>query len=427
MLSRSYPPLRLSFAVWGLGAALYLIAFFQRVAPAVITTELMSEFALGAAALGNLSAFYFYGYVAIQIPTGVLVDHWGPRRVLSGGATIAALGTFLFALAPSFALVGLGRMLIGASVGVAFVAMLKLSMHWFHPSRFAAISGLALACGIVGAVSAGAPLRLLVDGFGWRAVIVVSGFATALLAVFTWIAVRDDPRHRGYRSYMPDAHESAPRHSMLGGIRHVLRYRNIWLLFLVLGGLAGPPLTFAGLWGVPFLITHYRLTPALAALITSTLLVALAVSGPLIGAASDRIGRRKPLLLAGALASAIAWAMVIFIPALPIGVLIGLLLLTGISSSVMIIGFAFVKESVPVALAGTATGIANMGTMMGAMVLQPAVGWMLDRRWDGTIANGARAYGPDAYQAGFALMLAWAAVSLALVGLTRETHCKQHG
>ena len=426
VLNPPYPPLRLSFAVWGLGGALYLIAFFQRVAPAVITVELMSEFALGAAALGNLSAFYFYSYVAMQIPTGVLVDHWGPRRVLTAGAGIAALGTFLFALTPSFALVGFGRLLIGASVGVAFVAMMKLSTHWFHPSRFAAISGLALTCGIVGAVSAGAPLRMLVDGFGWRAVMIVSGIATAALAVVTWVIVRDDPSGRGYRSYMRMTSESSPRHSMLGGIRHVLRYRNIWMLFLSPGGVAGPALAFSGLWGVPFLTTHYAVTTAQAALMTSALLIAWAVGGPLVGAASDRIGRRKPLLLAGFLTSGTAWAIVFLIPSLPIGVLIALLLLIGFSSSVIIVGFAFAKESVPVALAGTSTGFANMGTMAGGMVLQPAVGWMLDRSWDGTVANGVRIYGFDAYQAGFALMLIWTVASLVLVSFTRETYCRQH-
>jgi len=89
----------------GLGALLYLIGFFHRVAPAVITSELVVEFSLSAAALGNLSAAYFYSYVAMQIPTGILADHWGPRRTLAAGAAVAAAGTLLFALAHTLALV----------------------------------------------------------------------------------------------------------------------------------------------------------------------------------------------------------------------------------------------------------------------------------------------------------------------------------
>lgn len=92
-LATNHPPLKLSWMIWGLGALLYLIGFYQRVAPAMITTELMLDFSLSAAALGNLSALYFYSYVAMQVPTGLLADHWGPRRLLSLGAMVAALGT----------------------------------------------------------------------------------------------------------------------------------------------------------------------------------------------------------------------------------------------------------------------------------------------------------------------------------------------
>jgi MFS family permease len=89
------PPLRLAWTVWGLGALLYLFAFYQRVAPAVMTDQLMADFAIGGAALGNLSAFYFYAYVAMQIPTGVLADRWGPRRVLAAGAGVVNMGPLL--------------------------------------------------------------------------------------------------------------------------------------------------------------------------------------------------------------------------------------------------------------------------------------------------------------------------------------------
>ena len=84
------PPARLAWTIWGLGSLVYLAAFFQRVAPAVMTDQLMAEFALGGAALGNLSAFYFYAYVAMQIPTGLLADRWGPRKLLAAGTAIAA-------------------------------------------------------------------------------------------------------------------------------------------------------------------------------------------------------------------------------------------------------------------------------------------------------------------------------------------------
>ncbi len=420
---RAYPPLRLAFAMWGLGAAFYLIGFYQRVAPAVITRELMSEFSIGAAALGNLAAFYYYSYVAIQIPAGVLADRWGPRRVLTAGAAIAAAGTLMFALATDYAAAGLGRLLIGGSVGVAFVSMLKLAGNWFAPTRFAMIAGLALACGVLGAVSAGVPLRLLVDAFGWRNVMSVAAAVTGLLAVAIWLAVRDDPAERGYASYAP----SAPaRHTpVLQGIRQALATRNVWLVFLISGAVSGPALTFGGLWGVPFLSTHYRLSTSQASLVTSLVLVCWAVAGPFVGALSDRMRRRKPLYVLGAVLAAAGWGCALLLPQLPLTLLVLLLAFTGCASSAVMVGFAIAKESAPAALAGTAGGIANMGNMLGGMIMQPAVGWMLDRRWTGALAKGVRVYDFDAYRAGFALMLVWLAAALLLLVFVRETHCRQ--
>lgn len=420
---RAYPSLHLAFTMWGLGAALYLIGFYQRVAPAVITRELMSEFTLGAAALGNLAAFYYYSYVAMQIPAGLLADRWGPRRALTAGAAVAAAGTLLFALAPGYAAASLGRLLIGGSVGVAFVAMLKLAGHWFAPTRFAMLSGLALACGVLGAVSAGVPLRLLVDAFGWRNVMSVAAALTGLLAVVIWTAVRDDPSERGYASYAP----TAPIHHapILQSIRQTLASRNVWLVFLISGAVSGPTLTFGGLWGVPFLSTHYGLSTSQASMITSLLLVCWAVAGPFVGALSDRLRRRKPLYALGAVLATAGWCAALLLPGVPLPVLIVLLGFTGCASAAVMVGFAIAKESAPAALAGTAGGIANMGNMLGSMIMQPAVGWMLDRHWAGAFANGVRVYDFGAYRAGFALMIAWLAAALVLLVFVRETHCRQ--
>ena len=422
---RAYPPAALAWSVWGLGALLYLIGFYQRVAPAVMTDRLMADFALGAAALGNMSAFYFYSYVAMQIPTGIIADRWGPRRLLTLGAGVAALGTALFSFAPTLFWANAGRLLIGASVAVAFVSMLKLATRWFKPSQFALASGVALFCGVVGGVVAGVPLRMLVESYGWRPVMMVTAIVTAALCVAIWLFVRDDPAERGYASHAPAPAAHAAHHaSVWHGLMQVLSYRNTWILVIVPIGVAGSVLTFAGLWGVPYLKQVHGLDTKTAAAITSSLLIAWALGGPILGALSERICRRKPIYVVTTVIALIGWGIIIFMP-LPIWALVGVLIVSGFACGNLIIGFAFAKESVPTRLMGTVSGVCNMGPLMGGMFLQPGVGWILDRNWLGNTVGGARVYDAAAYQAGFSLIFACMALSLVLILFVRETHCRQ--
>lgn len=417
-----HPPARLAWSVWGLGAGLYLVGFYQRVAPAVMTRELSADFGLSATALGNLSAFYFFSYVAMQVPTGILADRWGPRRLLTAGALVAAAGTLLFALAPGLALASAGRLLVGGSVAVAFVGMLKLAAHWFAPRQFALASGMALCVGVAGAVFAGAPLRVMVDRFGWRPVMAASALVTLVLAAVIWGMVRDDPTERGHQSHFASA-EGHEARSVLGGLAEVLRYRNTWLLALVPGGITGTLLAFAGLWGVPYLTAAYGLSTAEAAGATSMLMVAWALGGPAFGALSDRLGRRKPLYAVGLAVVTAGWAAALFLT-LPYALLVAVLLVVGFFSACQMPGFAFAKESVPRPLAGTVSGVVNTGVMVGPMILQPSVGWVLDRMWTGAVQGGARVYDVSAYRAGFGLMMGWVVLSLVAILFTRETYCR---
>jgi MFS family permease len=419
--------LRLAWLIWSVGALFYVIGFFHRLAPAVMTRELMHDFDISASALGNLSGFYFYSYWLMQIPTGVLADSWGPRRLLTVGVLGSAAGTVLFALSPGVNWACLGRLLIGGSVSVAYVVSLKLAANWFPASYFSTISGLGLLGGILGAVTAGVPLRLLVDAFGWRPVMMATAAFTGLLAAGTWVLVRDDPGERGYQSYA--LFEAGPnpivRDKGFAGVAETFRYANTWLLFFIPAGLVGAVLTFCGLWGVPYLTAHYGLSAAQAASLTSLLMITWAGTSPLFGWLSDRLGRRKPLMIAGHLLAGICWAVLLFIPGIPAKLLTALLAATGACSASFIICWPLAKESVPARLSGTLSGILNMGIILGATVLQPAVGGVLDLHWEGATLEGVRVYSLAAYQAGFGLMMAWILLSFLLLFFTRETFCRQ--
>lgn len=420
------PPLKTAWFVWGLGALLYLMAFFQRVVPAVMTEELMMDFQISASGLGNLSAFYFYSYVAMQIPTGIIADIWGPRRLLSLGALIAGIGALLFALSPNLIWASAGRFLIGGSVAVAFVGLLAITANWFPARYYAFVSGVALCFGIIGAVFAGTPLRLLMTYISWRNAIALSALVMLAISISIWVFVRDYPHEKGYKDLLD--HQGSKRQDslrqILDGIAAVFKYRNTFLLAAIPSGIAGSVLAFAGLWGVPFLVTHYGLTTTEAATLASVLLVSWAAGGPVFGWFSDRTGRRKPLYLCGYAVVLAGWICIVFVPDMSTPLLTIVLICLGFCCGSMMIGFAFAKESVPAHLSGTVSGIINMGVMIGPTLLQPAIGWILDRNWHGATARGVRIYDLEAYQSGFLVMIIWVSLSFLLLFFTRETNCR---
>ena len=423
------PPMGVAWFIWGLGALFYLVGFFQRVAPGVMTRELMQDFHISASGLGHLSGLYFYAYVAMQIPTGILADTLGPRKLLTAGCLVAGFGTLLFALSPGFFWAGLGRLLIGGSVAVAFVGVLKLSSSWFPKRFYAFVAGNALSLGLIGAVTAGPPLRFLMDTFQWRKVIGITGVMTLGLGGVIWFVVRDWPQEKGYPGFTETIPKSVPLswRSICQGILTVFEYRNTWLLFIIPGGIVGCILTFSGLWGVPYLISHHQLSPSKAAALSSLLLVAWALGSPFFGWLSDRLGKRKPLYIVGSMVAALGWALILFQESLSFLPLAMVLFVTGFFSGCMILSFSFARESVPPSLSGTVSGLTNMGVMMGPMLLQPLVGLILDKQWTGQVLHGVRVYSLSAYETGFIPMMVWVFLSVLLLFFTKETHCRQIG
>jgi len=289
------------------------------------------------------------------------------------------------------------------------------------------VTGLALCLGILGALSAGVPLRLLMNLLGWRSVIFGAGLITLILSLAIWIFMRDDPVQKGYDSYSEAtrASQKKPEISILSDLSTVVRYKNTWILTIVPASLMGPVLAFAGLWGIPYLTTHYELTPVKSASLISALLISCALGAPVLGALSEKTGRRKPIYFSALCISLLGWIPILYLNHLPLWLLIGLFSLVGFAASAIVIGMAFVKESVPLALAGTVSGISNMGMEMGPMMLQPAIGVILDMRWNGVLENGIRVYDLNAYHMAFGAIIGLSILGALLITFAKETYCRQ--
>jgi len=392
--------------VFGLALASFVLSFVHRTAPAAIAGELTATFSIGSALLGTLAATYFYVYTLLQIPVGVLADTLGPRRILTAGSSIAALGSLLFALAPVWEVAAVGRTLVGVGVSVAFIAILKVSAVWFAPSRFATLAGVTMFVGNLGAVAAGSPLAWVVTWTSWRSVFVALAVFSALLALATWLRVRDRPEDLGYPAVHPVPASDA-RVPWLRALGRVLANPATWPPFFVNLGVGGSFLAFAGLWAVPYLQEVYGMSRVMAAQHASLLLLGVAVGSLAVGKLSDRLGSRRGLMRAVVLLYALSWLPWLLHAAWPLWATLTWFGLMGLLIPGFTLSWTLAKEANPPQFSGIATSVVNTGIFLGAGILQPLVGWVLDA----ARASGA---GNVAWDRGLAWLAGAAAFGLAM-------------
>jgi MFS family permease len=393
-------PAWLPWLTWGLGALLFCYAFFQRVAPSVMIDSLMRDLAVGGALLGNLSAFYFYAYASLQIPVGLMVDRWGPRRVLSISAAFGAVGSVVFASAESLNAAYLGRLMIGAGAAFAFVGSLKLATAWFPTSRFAQLTGMTMMAGMIGGIGGQAPLAALVEATNWRTTLVGAATAGALIGAAIWLIVRDrPPSDAGEETSKIRASHADTRMNlgMLQGLKRVLRSPQNWLIALSCAVMTAPMLAFAGLWGVAWLMQTRGLERPEAAATTSLLLIGWAIGSPVAGWLSDRVGRRKPILQASMGLGLVALSGIIYLPGLSMPLLAALFVISGMCFGAMAVGFAMARTANSTEVTGAAYGFVNMAVTGTGAIFQPLIGWLLDLQWTGEMLAGARVYSLETY------------------------------
>lgn len=401
---------------WGafvLGTAYFGYAFAQRVAPSVMTGELMRDLSVGGAALGSLSAFYFYAYAGIQLPVGVLIDRFGPRKLLSTALVLCALASIGFAYSETVLSASVSRALIGGTVAFGFVGTLTIATYWFPHERFAMLSGMLMAVGMLGAIAGQAPLRVLVEQLGWRDTMLALAAVGALLGILLYLVVPNRPRH--HNADVLDRHP-------LAGLKSVVGNPQSWLCAVIGFGPTSTLLAFSGLWAVPWLSTVRGFPVSEAAAIASAVFLGWAVGAPSLGWVSDRLGRRKPVILAGLLVSLAALCIIIFGGVENTTVLVLLFLLNGIGSCAMVVCYGAVRELNGRENSATALGLMNMFVVASGAIFQPLIGWLLDLNWTGAMIEGARIYDAAAYSIAFISLVAANLLGVLCCFWLRETY-----
>ncbi|NNM58716.1 MAG: MFS transporter [Legionellales bacterium] len=405
-----------------LAALFYVYDYFIQVSPAVITNQLMSAFNIGASGLSVLSACFFYAYASMQIPAGILLDRFGARRLLSVAIMLSGFGVLLFGMTHSFALAGFARFCIGFGSAFAFISTLFLASRWFEHQYFALIAGLVQFAGCLGSIMGEAPLAHVIDTYGWRHTMITTGLMTTVLALFYWLVIRD---HRPGVQIREVVQGKGFTHEW-NRLKEVLRISQVWWIALAGFFCWVPVATLGALWGVPYLMKSYDWTNTKAAGFCSLFWIALGLSSPLIGWWSNKIKNRRLPCQICFTAGLTGGVMIIFAPHLPVLVTGFALILLGTSAAVQSLTFGIIKDILPAAIFGTASGFTNMMAILAGGVSQQLVGILLALTWAHEMLNGVPFYQLYNYQVAIVILPISALLGLWIsLFKLRETHCEQ--
>jgi sugar phosphate permease len=376
---------------------------------------LMRDFNIGAGDLGILSACFFYSYAMMQIPAGWALDHLGPRKLLSLAVLISAVGVVIFSQAPNFALACIGRFLIGFGSAFAFVSTLFLLSQWFSHRYFATLAGFVQLGACVGSIIGLAPIALLVDDYGWRHTMLITGVATFGLVVLFWLVIRDRPQGaaapKAQQSKQPVSHKA------------LFKNKQVWAI-CACGFFSWMPVAGVGaLWGVPYMMKVYHVSNAQAGSFITWFWLGIGLGSPLVGWLSHRFSRRKLPMVICFFFAIFASALLLDATHVSQAVTMAALFFLGFSASVQSLTFGILKDIVPAEQFGFAAGMNNMAAIIGGGLAQPVIGIILRLVWNGRYANGVPVYTLTNYQQSLYLLPAVALLGLFAASQLKETHC----
>lgn len=410
-----------AWIIWLLAAGFFFAEYFARVAPSVMATDLMRAFNVTAGSLGVLSAMFYYAYVGMQLPVGALVDRFGPQKLLTMMSAVCGVACLLFAYSHTIQLAGLARFLMGFAAAFAFVCSLKLARVWFPASRFGFMAGATQALGMLGAAAGEGPVAFIVAHAGWQHTMIWIGVILIILSVLIFLIVRDRPQYTAVQFQEP--HYNA-EHSLLQGLWIVLKSKQTWLNGIFVGFLYAPTAAFAELWGPSYLHRVYNITPEVAASAVSLMFIGWGISSPLVGWLSDKIERRKPVLIGSAILSLVFMSTVLYIPTMPVALMFVLLFLYGMANVGVATSYAVASEICPKSLSGTSMSFANMASVIIGAFFQPIIGWLLDLGWDHKMVDGAPFYSVNDYHMAMLALPVCFIVSIIFAFWMKESYSK---
>ncbi len=326
----------------------------------------MHEQNLSALIAGLLSSSFYYVYTTYQIPVGILFDKYNTRTLMTVNAALCSLGCFIFATAHTLPILFLGRLTIGAGSAFAFVGLSHLLRQHFPMKQYAFMIGLSETLGFTVTVFGMIGMGTFINTFGWRYFISGAGVTGVLITLLCWQLI---PSHKP---------ETTINYRYKDQLMMILKNKLAWINGIFVCLEFSVITVFAAMWAVPFLQLKLNCTIETASVLTSMILLGAGLSCPLFGQLSIYLSKRKPLIHASCLSTAVLFLIALYLPTQNVLFIGTLLFIIGLCCGAYMLAYSIANELAPPESLSTCTGFTNTLAMLSAPILQPVVGYLLD-------------------------------------------------
>lgn len=389
----------------------FFYAFLQLNFFDVINDPLRRDFNINAAQLSFMSSTFLWADILFLIPAGIMLDRLSTRKVVLFAMIVCILGTLGFALTNSFVLACFYHAVTGASNAFCFLACVILVSRWFPPRRQALVMGILVTMAFAGGMVAHTPLAYLNEHFGWRNALLIDAGLGVLLFIWLFFGIKDRP--------VTEVITVSEKNTAKSNFLQVLRNKQNWLAGMYTAFLNLPILVICSLWGGSYLQVVHNLPTITASNIVSLILLGSIFGCPLAGYISDRWGKRKPVMIFGAL-----FTFVLIIPLfininLSIAELSLIFFCWGLFTSTQVVIYPMITESNCLSNTGLANSIASIIIMGGGALGQLVFGGLVQYH------AGANHYLSADLEFAMWLFPITTVFALLSILLTKETYCKR--
>ncbi|MCY3975330.1 MAG: MFS transporter [Simkaniaceae bacterium] len=364
------------YLIWGISASLCLYTFLLQGYPSVMVNRLEGVYGIGVVRIGILTSSFFYTYIALQIPAGLLVDKYGPRKVLACGLSLCCAATWWFAVSHTFWEGQLSRMIMGLALSPSVISAFYLVANWVRKGLIFLFITLTECMLLMGGVFGQGGVAVGVRYFGWRGMLMLLVLIGVVMMVLTVLLIRDG------ETWEEKAEARRPLKSRLRNLwcalKAVLGNGRVWIGSLYGGFLFAVFPAFGALWGVSYFSALYGIGPVAAAAFTSTLFFGAGVGTLILGYLSTRLSYLGGVMIGAPIGACICMASILMFSGMFEGLMFITVGLLGMFCSAYLFCFSIAIGSVSKKNKGVATGFTNMISMIfGAPILQPLIGFLL--------------------------------------------------